>query len=127
MVLVKPSSQVVGNKQHLYTFAINHALLDSISANNLAQSIEAYARHGSGQDGTTIHLDVSTPQIPQVVIDALGKFRGFGLGVVVSHNGISSHSGNVNFDSVTLELIRSVARDGNVWDPIAGKFVVARP
>jgi len=127
MALVTPSSHVVGDEQHLYTFTISQATINSISADDLEESIKLYAGHGSGQDGTTVHLDVSTPEIPQPVIDALGRFRSYGLGLVVTHNGVSSHSGDPNFDATLLNLIRSASRDGKVWDPIARKFVVAQP
>jgi hypothetical protein len=95
-------------------------------AMQLAQAIETCARHGGGH-GDTVVLELALPDVPVFVEKAVCHLVGFGVGLVVVHNGQCSLNPDCTLPKDLLTAIGKAARDGQVWDPIANKTVYMYP
>ncbi len=73
----------------------------------------------------TVWLNVTAPNMPQYVLDAIEKLQAFGAGVVVTHNGDCSHGPNAGLvDPVLQKLIKDSNHPGQrLWHPIHQRYV----
>ncbi len=73
----------------------------------------------------TVWLDVTAPNMPQYVLDAIKRLHAFGAGVVVTHNGDCSHGPNAGLVDPTLQdLIKDANQPSwRVWHPVHQRYV----
>ena len=105
-----------------FTAKITQDNLDKLVAESLAADIENCARMDSG---STIYLEVETVSIPKVVIEAIQKLKGFGAGIVVSHNNLFTADTDSKIDGNLLDAVQKSARKGIIWHPKEEKWVQA--
>ena len=108
--------------RYFFTAKITQVNVGKLVTESLAADIENCAR----MDGSsTIYLEVSTFSIPKVVIEAIQKLKGFGAGIVVSHNGLYTADTDSKIDESLLDAVQKSARSGIIWHPKEEKWVQA--
>lgn len=99
------------------------------ASEDLASEIGRAAEFHHDSPQTTVWIDVVAGDVPTVLLDALAKLEGYGVGVVVTREEVTACShgpGKLLSDSV-CQAIYKVNRRGLVLHPYARKLVPSKP
>ncbi|MDQ1817225.1 hypothetical protein RBA41_28365 [Massilia sp. CCM 9210] len=104
----------------LMHFKVTKSVLPAEATKILSRALEAATRF---HQEMSIWLDVTTDDFPAYVTEAVRSCTGFGLKIIITWNGQSSHAPGLPMDESVLEAIRLAQMTGPVWHPLAEKPV----
>lgn len=108
-----------------FVVRLGDALYKNVDAAKiLAGGLEALARF---YIDSQIHLNIETENTPEFAIKAIDSLRGFGMPLIVTHNGKCSHKPSEPLEERLQLAVAKVACDGFIWHPIEKKLVNSRP
>lgn len=104
----------------LMLFPITTAEHDEDAASALTEALMSATRF---EEGMNLWIDVRLPYIPEFVSAAIESCCGFGLRLVVTHDGACSHPPGAALSGALIEQIARASVSRQVWHPIAKRLV----
>jgi hypothetical protein len=92
----------------------------------LSEAIMSVSRSMNDGYSTTVWLEVQFPRVPEGVYDAVKSCIGFGVGLIITCSGKSTHLPGELLETSLVEAVQAATRDGRVWHPFIQKLVEAR-
>lgn len=104
----------------LTLFPITAAEYGEDAAKVLTEALMSATRF---DESMNLWIDVRLPYIPEFVGAAIEGCRGFGLRLVVTHDGACSHPPGAALADALVETIARASASRRVWHPIAKQLV----
>lgn len=121
------SIPVAGDKQTVMCIEVGQLVPLERTAEILSNAMMDAERFFSHGATTTVWVDVTTDEIPPFVTDAIVRCSNYGLGLIVTHNGKSSHAPGDLISVEQRQVVSKASRTGMIWHPLADILVQARP
>ena len=106
---------------------VSNVVVTDQTAKTLADELMYAARFFNHGSSTTVWIEVVAKHLPSFLEQAIERFRGFGIGLVVTHAGACSHSPGPLLPVNLRQRISDVNRSGQIWHPLAKVMVNSMP